>query len=38
MSISIMRSTELAKNTLWYDTLIEQVSSEFTKLKTVISG
>ena len=31
-------STELAKNTLWYDTLIEQVSSEFTKLKTVISG
>ena len=31
-------STELAKNTLWYDTLIEQVSSEFIKLKTVISG
>jgi flagellar basal-body rod protein FlgB len=31
-------STELAKNTLWYNALIEQVSSEFTKLKTVISG
>ena len=31
-------STEMAKNTLWYDTMIEQVSSEFSKLKTVISG
>jgi len=31
-------STQLAKNTLWYDTLIEKVSSEFRKLKTVING
>ena len=29
---------ELAKNTLWYDTLIEKVSSEIRKLKTVING
>lgn len=29
---------ELAKNTLWYNALIEQVSSEFSKLKTVING
>lgn len=31
-------STELAKNTLWYYELSEQVSSEFSKLKTAISG
>jgi flagellar basal-body rod protein FlgB len=31
-------STELAKNTLWYNVLVQQVSSEFNKLKTVISG
>ena len=31
-------STEMAKNTLWYDTLIKQVSSEFNILKTVITG
>ena len=31
-------NTELAKNTLWYDVLIEKVSSEFRKLKTVING
>jgi flagellar basal-body rod protein FlgB len=31
-------STELAKNTLWYNALIEQVSSEFAKMKTVING
>lgn len=31
-------STELAKNTLWYNELIEQVSSEISRLKTVISG
>lgn len=29
---------ELAKNTIWYDTLIEKVSSEFKKLKTIING
>ena len=31
-------NTELAKNTLWYNTLVEQTSSEFNKLKTAISG
>ncbi len=31
-------STELAKNTLWYNVLVQQVNSEFDKLKTVISG
>lgn len=31
-------NTELAKNTLWYNTLVEQMSSEFSKLKTVING
>jgi flagellar basal-body rod protein FlgB len=31
-------NVQLAKNTLLYDTLIEQVSSEFTRVKTVISG
>jgi len=31
-------NTELAKNTLWYNALTEQVSSEFAKLKTVING
>jgi len=31
-------NTELAKNTIWYDTLIEKVSSEFRKLKTLING
>ena len=31
-------NVELAKNTIWYDTLIEKVSSEFKKLKTVING
>jgi len=31
-------STELAKNTLWYNVLVQQVTSEFNKLKTVISG
>lgn len=31
-------NVELAKNTFWYDTLIEKVSSEFKKLKTVING
>jgi flagellar basal-body rod protein FlgB len=31
-------STELAKNTLWYNVLVQQVSSELSKLKTVISG
>jgi flagellar basal-body rod protein FlgB len=30
--------TEMAKNTLWYNTLVEQVTSEFNRLKTVISG
>ncbi len=31
-------NTEMAKNTLWYNTLVEQITSEFTKLKTVING
>jgi len=31
-------NVELAKNTIWYDTLIEKVSSEFRKLKTLING
>jgi len=31
-------NVELAKNSIWYDTLIEKVSSEFRKLKTVING
>ena len=31
-------SVEMAKNTLWFNTLVEQVSSEFNKLRTVISG
>ena len=31
-------STELAKNTLWYNVLVQQVTSEFNKLKTVIGG
>ena len=31
-------NVELAKNTIWYDTLIEKISSEFKKLKTVING
>jgi|AGTN01.2.fsa_nt_gi flagellar basal-body rod protein FlgB len=31
-------NVELAKNTLMYDTLVRQVSSEFIRLKTVING
>ncbi len=31
-------SIELAKNTFWYYSMIEQVSSEFAKLRAVISG
>lgn len=31
-------SIELAKNTFWYYSMIEQVSSEFAKLRTAISG
>lgn len=31
-------NTQLAKNTLLYDTLVEQVSSEFNRMKTVIGG
>ncbi|MGI6151285.1 MAG: flagellar basal body rod protein FlgB [Christensenellales bacterium] len=31
-------SVELARNTFWYYSMIEQISSEFAKLKTVISG
>ncbi|MGI6192241.1 MAG: flagellar basal body rod protein FlgB [Christensenellales bacterium] len=31
-------SVELARNTYWYYALIEQISSEFAKLKTVING
>lgn len=31
-------NVELAKNTIWYNTLIEKASSEFRKLKTVING
>ena len=31
-------NTELAKNTLWYNVLVQQVTSEFNKLKTVING
>ncbi len=29
---------ELAKNTLWYYSMIEQISSEFAKIRTAISG
>jgi len=31
-------SVELARNTYWYYALIEQISSEFAKLKTAING
>lgn len=31
-------NVELAKNTYWYYALVEQLSSEFAKLKTVING
>ncbi len=31
-------NTQLAKNTLMYDTLVQQISGEFTKIKTVING
>lgn len=31
-------NTEMAKNVLWYNVMVEQLSSEITRLKTAISG